>query len=377
MNAKRRPMSRVPRWVREEWFLAVIIATVAAFTLFADALLTGFENRFWLAFVSIWLFLVVVGSCLAVVRHADGVAHILGEPFGTLTLTLSVTTVEVLSISAVMLHGSSDPTLVRDTLFSVVMIILGGMTGVSLLAGGWKYREQTYNLQGANAYLGLIVPMTVLSLALPNFTVTTPGPTLSPAQQLFVIVIFISLYCVFLAIQTGRHRAYFRTMGDDPAAVAAASAIPRRGWGRHAALLAVYIVPIAFLAEELANPIDYFIQTLHVPAALGGVTIAVMVAIPEAVGAMRAAMTNQMQQSVNIFLGSVLCTIGLTVPVMLVISHFMKQTVELGLSGANTVLLFLTLAVCMITFSSGRTNILQGAIHVVLFGVFVLLLFQA
>ena len=258
MSAQGRRMSRVARRIREEWFLVVIVATVAAFAVFGDVLLSGFQNPFWLTFVSLWLFLVVVGSCLSVVRHADGVAHILGEPFGTLTLTLSVTTVEVLSISAVMLHGASEPTLVRDTLFSVVMIILGGMTGVSLLAGGWKYREQAYNLQGANAYLGLIVPMTVLSLSLPNFTVTTAGPTLSLAQEIFVIVIFVSLFGIFVAMQTGRHRAYFRAADGDSDALAASSDASRDGWGLHAAMLAVYIVPIAFLAEELANPIDYF-----------------------------------------------------------------------------------------------------------------------
>jgi Ca2+:H+ antiporter len=369
--------SWVGRLAREEWSLAVAIATIIAFFLFGDSLFSGFDNPFWLAFVFTWLFLVVVGSCLGVVRHADGLAHILGEPFGTLILTLSVTTIEVLSISALMLHGGSEPTLVRDTLFSVVMIILGGMTGVSLLIGGWQHREQTHNLQGANAYLGVIVPMTVLSLTLPNFTTTTAGPTLSLAQQIFVIFVFVSLYFIFLAIQTGRHRAYFRPVDDREETAGTALAESRQALCRHAALLVAHILPIAFLAEELANPIDYFIETLHAPAALGGVTIAMIVAIPEAIGAMRAAMTNQLQQSVNIFLGSVLCTIGLTVPVMLVISRLMGRTVELGLTGANNVLLLLTLVVSVITFSSGRTNVLQGAVHLVLFAAFVLLIFQA
>jgi Ca2+:H+ antiporter len=376
MSAETQQEPWVRRTIREEWFLGVSVATVVIFLLFGDSLVSDFTNPLWLAFVFIWLFGVVLGSCVAVVRHADGVAHVLGEPFGTLTLTLSVTTIEVLSISAVMLHGANEPTLVRDTLFSVVMIILGGMTGVALLVGGWRHREQTYNLQGANAYLGVIIPMTVLSLTLPNFTLTTPGPTLSFAQQVFLILIFVSLYGIFLAIQTGRHRTYFTAADSVRKDPVTASPAGKRAVVRHATLLLAYILPVAYLAEELAYPIDYFIQTLHVPAALGGVTIAMIVATPEAIGATRAAMANDLQQSVNIFLGSVLSTIGLTIPVMLIISRVTGRTVELGLSGANDVLLLLTLTVSVITFASGRTNILQGAVHVVLFGAFVLLLFQ-
>ena len=137
------------------------------------------------------------------------------------------------------------------------------------------------------------------------------------------------------------------------------------------------MLPVALLAEELARPIDYLIETLRAPAALGGIIIAIIVATPEAIGATRAALANRLQQAVNIFLGSVLSTIGLTVPIMLIISHFTGRVVFLGLSGANDVLLLLTLAVSVVTFASGRTNVLQGAVHVVLFGAFVLLIFQA
>ena len=327
------------------------------------------SNPLWLAVIFIWLFGVVLGSALSVVRHADRVAEILGEPYGTLVLTLSVTAIEVLSISAVMLHGANNPTLVRDTLFSIVMIILGGMVGGSLLLGGWRHREQHYNLQSANAYLGVIIPLSVLTLTLPDFTITTPGPTLSFAQQTFLFVMSLGLYGAFLAIQTGRHRGYFVSDGDDPTPP---PALPRAAgslrW--HAALLLAYILPVVFLAEQLAHPIDYFIETLQAPTALGGIAIALLVATPEAIGATRSAMANRLQRSINISLGSVLSTIGLTVPAMLAISHFTKHEVYLGLDKANDVLLLLTLAVCVVTFASGRTNILQGAVHVMLFAAF-------
>lgn len=377
MKAVRPAKSWLSDTIRKEWFLGVSVATVAIFWLSGEQLFAGMSNPFWLAVILIYLFGVVLGTCLCVVRHADHIAKSFGEPYGTLVLTLSVTTIEVVSISAVMLHGENNPALVRDTLFSVVMIILGGMAGMSLLLGGWRYREQQYNLQGANAYLGLIIPLTVFSLTLPNFTVTTAGPTLSVAQQIFLTLMSLGLYATFLAVQTGRHRGYF-TMGD---VKTVAPVLQHRSdpepWMRHAVLLLAYILPIAFLAEELARPIDYLIETMREPEALGGVIIAMIVATPEAVGATRAALQNQIQHSVNIFLGSVLSTIGMTVPIMLIISRFTGRIVHLGLSGANDVLLLVTLTVCVITFTSGRTNILQGAVHVVLFGAFLLFIFEA
>ncbi len=358
-----------------EWFLGISLATVVTFALLGETLFDTLANPLGLALIFIWLFGVVLGSSLSVVRHADRVAEILGEPYGTLVLTLSVTVIEVLSISAVMLHGENNPTLVRDTLFAIVMIILGGMVGGSLLLGGWHHREQHYNLQSANAYLGVIIPLSVLTLTLPDFTITTPGPTLSFAQQTFLFVMSVGLYGAFLAIQTGRHRGYFVSDGDDPTPPPELPrAAPSLRW--HAALLLAYIAPVVFLAEQLAHPIDYFIETLKAPTALGGIAIAMLVATPEAIGATRSAMANRLQRSINISLGSVLSTIGLTVPAMLAISHFTKHEVYLGLDKANDVLLLLKLAVCVVTFASGRTNILQGAVHVMLFAAFLMLIVQ-
>jgi Ca2+:H+ antiporter len=374
-KAKAKRADQGDRFLRDEWFLGVSLATVATFFFLGEKLYDKLADPLWLAFVFIWLFGVVMGSALNVVRHADHVSQVLGEPYGTLVLTLSVTAIEVLSISAVMLHGENNPTLVRDTLFAIIMIILGGMVGVSLLAGGWRHREQHYNLQGANTYLSVIIPLALLTLSLPNFTVTTPGPTLSTAQQIFLMVMSAGLYAAFLAIQTGRHRAYFIMDEDETEAPGPAKA--KGPLARHAVLLVAYILPVVFLAEQLAHPIDYLIETLRVPALLGGMIIAMLVATPEAIGATRAALVNSVQRSINIFLGSVLSTIGLTVPIMLVISYLTHREVFLGLAAANSLLLAVTLAVSVVTFASGRTNILQGAVHVMLFAAFLMLIFQA
>ncbi len=373
---KRKQSGRLRTAVAAEWFLAISLATTAIFAFFADNLFVALANPLGLALIFIWLFGVVLGSALSVVRHADHIAEALGEPYGTLVLTLSVTAIEVMSISAVMLHGENNPTLVRDTLFAIIMIILGGMVGGSLLLGGWLHREQHYNLQGANAYLSVIIPLAVFTLTLPDFTITTPGPTLSFAQQIFLFAMSVGLYAAFLSIQTGRHRGFFISDGDDAGEPPALpQPAPPVTW--HAVLLLAYILPVVFLAEQLANPIDYFIETLQAPPPLGGVAIALLVATPEAIAATRSAMANRLQRSINISLGSVLSTIGLTVPAMLTISYFTGHVVYLGLDKANDVLLLLTLAICVVTFASGRTNILQGAVHVVLFAAFLMLIFQA
>jgi Ca2+:H+ antiporter len=364
-----------PRWsIRNEWFLGVSVATVAIFAAAGENLVTAAEaTPLGFAIVFIWLFAAMLGSALAVARHADQVAGILGEPYGTLVLTLSVTAIEVMSISAVILHGENNPTLVRDTLFAILMIIMGGMVGASLLAGGWRRGEQHYNLQGANAYLGVIIPLAMLTLSLPNFTTTTPGPTLSIAQQVFLVFMSVALYSAFLIIQTGRHRGYFTS---EEGGETRASKPLARSLTRSAVLLIAYILPVVFLAEQLANPIDYLIETQHLPAPLGGVIIALLVATPEAIAAIRAALDNKMQRSINISLGSVLSTIGLTVPAMLAISYLTQHEVYLGLVAADNLLLVVTLAVSVVTFASGRTNILQGVVHIMLFAAFVMLIFQ-
>ncbi len=367
--------------LREEWMLLVSIGTSLVLLLAGPEIAAATSGLPGLVLLFIWLFATVIGSGLAVVRHADHVAIRLGEPYGTLMLTLAVTTIELIAISAMTLHGAEEGAeagnpLVRDTIFAVVMIILNGMVGMSLLLGGWRHLEQTYNLQGANTYLGVIIPITVLSLILPNFTQTTPGPTLSTQQEIFLALTSVGLYAAFLAVQTNRHRSYF-TLGDPDHE---AGHEPPNGTARplavHLLLLGAYMVPVVFLAEQLAEPVDTLLDALHAPAALGGVVVALLVATPEAVGAVRAAIADRLQRSMNIFLGSVLSTIGLTIPAMLVLGQLTGQKFVMGLQNANAVMLLLTLTVSLVTFSTARTNVLQGAVHLVLFGAYILLIFQ-
>jgi len=370
------PTNRLSIFIRQEWFLAISLLSCLAFFIFGPTLQNDFDRPLWLATIFIWLFAVVLGSALAVVRHAELLAELVGEPYGTLILTLSVTSIEVMSIAAVMMHGDNNPTLARDTLFAVAMIILNGMVGLSLLLGAWRHREQQYNLQGANAYLGVIIPLAVFSLVMPDFTISTQGPTLSISQQIFLVGISVGLYAAFLALQIHRHRAYFILQEEAKGVVYTATHARPRGPLFHAFFLVAYIAPVVFLAEQLALPVDYLIETLHIPAAVGGVIMAILVATPEAIGAVRAALANQLQRSINIFLGSVLSTIGLTVPAIVLISRFTGRGIELGLQHTDLMMLLLTLTVSLVTFSSGRTNILQGVVHLVLFFAYLFLIVQ-
>jgi len=368
------PSFGIARLVREEWFLGIGLVTSAIILLFEDALFDHLTNPAWFAVIFLWIFAAVLGSALSVVRHADHLAEQLGEPYGTLILTLAITSIEVMAISAVMIHGANNPTLARDTLFAVVMIILNGMVGLSLLVGGWRRPEQQHNMQGANAYLGLIVPLAALSLILPSF-IHADGSQASTPRQMILVVISVGLYSIFLMLQAGRHHRYFSEEGE--AGQPKHRAPLRRGAILlHALLLFAYMVPVVFLVEQLARPIDYIIETVHAPAAIGGIIMAVLVATPEALSAVRASIANNLQRSVNIFLGSVLSTIGLTVPAMLLVAHISSHPIRLGLEGTDLVMLTLTLAVSMITFASGRTHMMQGAVHLVLFLAYVLLIFQ-
>jgi Ca2+:H+ antiporter len=309
------------------------------------------------------------------VRHADRLAIKCGEPYGTLILTLSAISIEVMMISAAMLHGKNNPTLARDMMFAVIMIALNGLIGLSLLLGGLRHREQHYNLQGASAYLNTIMALSVLGLVLPNFTTSMSGPRFSTEQEIFLAVTSIGLYAIFLLIQTMRHSEYFvDTRGVGHSSEHDAGAMHTINY--HAVMLILYLVVVIVLAEKFAIPLDNSIERFGMPQAFGGAIVAGLVLAPEALSAINAARKNQLQRSVNILHGSVLASIGLTIPAVISIGMISKRAVTLGIEGGNLPLLLLTLAVSVVTFTSGKTSVLQGCIHLLLFAVFLLLIFS-
>ncbi len=364
--------------IRSEFPLFIGLGTAAIFLGTGARLVEAVGHPLLLALVFLWLFAVILWSAICVVRHADCLAIKFGEPYGTLILTLSAISIEVAMISTSMLHGENNPTLGRDAIFAVVMIALNGLVGVCLLMGGLRHREQRYNLQGVNSYLNVIMTLAVLGLVMPNFTTSTSGPTLSGLQGLFLAATSVGLYGIFVIIQTMRHSQYFVESTNIAVAPPKSSHHPLQigSTGYHAVMLLLYLVTVVVLAEKFGVPLDESMELFGMPPALGGAIIAALVLTPEGIGAIEATLRNQMQRSVNILLGSVLATIGLTIPAVLTIGLITKRPVTLGVQGGNLPLLLLTLAESVVTFTSGKTNILQGCIHLLLFAVFLLLIFS-
>jgi Ca2+:H+ antiporter len=363
-------------FVRFEYPLFVGLGAAAIFLALGNGALENVDHPSALAGVFVGLFILVLWSAISVVRHADSLAVKCGEPYGTLILTLSAITVEVMMISAAILHGANNPTLARDMMFAVVMIALNGLVGLSLLLGGLRHHEQHYNLQGTNAYLNTIMTLAVLGLVLPNFTTSMSGPKFSTVQEIFMVVTSLSLYAIFLLIQTKLHSDYFVESHDGNATVQAGHHQMRvRSTTYHGVMLVLYLVAVGVLAEKFAIPLDNAIERFGMPQAFGGAIVAGLVLAPEALSGINAAMRNHLQRSVNILQGSVLASIGLTIPAVLIMGMITHRPVTLGIEGGNLPLLLLTLAVSVVTFGSGKTSVLQGCIHLLLFAVFLLLIF--
>ena len=369
--------------------LAFAWATVAAFLLFGSSLLGHLGAPLASAAIFLWLLGVIIWAAFGVVHEAEILAGRLGEPFGTLILTLSIVIIEVALISAVMLGAKGAPTLGRDTMFAVLMIVLNGVVGIGLLVGGRRHFAQSYNLKGASSYLAVIIPLTIIPLVLPNFTTSTSNGTLTPFQSISFSVFTLALYGAFLVLQTGRHRSFFQEPTGEQAPVARtatpddaileddpAHEDPGGATWTHVVLLLATILPIVILAKSLAAVLDFGIIKLGAPAALGGILIAMVVFTPECIAALRAISANQLQRAINLCLGAAASTLGLTVPAVLAIGLLTGQEVVLGLSGTNMVILAMTLLLSTLTFTGTRTTMLEGAVHLAVFFVFLVLVFS-
>jgi len=319
------------------------------------------------------LLVILFGTVFAAVHHAEVIAERIGEPFGTLLLTLSVTIIEVALIATIMLGAKAVPTLARDTVFAVVMIVCNGLVGICILVGGLRYREQDFQVSGANLYLSVLAVLATITLVLPNYTLTTPGPLYSGGQLGFVSVVTVILYGVFLYTQTIRHRDYFVREADgafDHGAPAAGSAMLLS-----VVLLLVSLLAVVLLAKKFSLVVDAGAAMIGAPAAFAGIVVALLILLPESVAAIAAARNNDLQKSINLALGSSLATIGLTIPAVAIAAYALHKTLILGLDERSTVLLLLTFLVSQLTFGTGRTNILFGLLHMVVFAVYVFLVF--
>jgi Ca2+:H+ antiporter len=312
----------------------------------------------------------LVATVFAAVYHAEVVAHRTGEPFGTLVLAVAVTVIEVALIVSVMISAPVEKAgLARDTVFAAVMIVMNGIVGVCLLWGGMRHREQAFHLQGASAALAVLAALTTLTMVLPNVVATAAGPAFTTSQLVFAGVVSLVLYGSFVFVQTVRHRDYFLPL---QAADEEAHAPPpsNKTTAASAALLLVALVAVVALAKSLTSTVEAAIVWFGMPKAVVGIVIAAVVLLPECLAAFKAAQANRLQTSLNLALGSILAAIGLTIPAVALVSIVLGQPLELGLGEKDQVLLALTLIVSVITLGTGRTTVLQGIIHLVIFAVF-------
>lgn len=308
---------------------------------------------------------------LAAVHHAEVVAHRVGEPYGTLILAGAITVIEVALIVSLMVAGGAGAAeLARDTVFATVMIILNGIIGVCLLVGGTRFGEQTFGLYGVSASLATLAAIVVLALVLPNYTTTIPGPIYSPSQLGFVAVVSLLLYGAFVFVQTVRHRDYFTTTEANDDAESHAPVPTNQVTGISALLLLACLGAVVLLAKATSPSVEAAVASIGAPKAMVGVIIAGIVLMPEGLASLRAARANRLQTSLNLALGSALATIGLTIPAVAMVSIANGWTLMLGIDGKSTVLLLLTLFVATLSLGTGRTTVLQGAIHLVIFAVY-------
>jgi len=347
--------------------LWTIAAPICAWLLFAGMSL-GFGG-FYLVLLAVGL----LGGVLAGVHHAEVVAHKVGEPFGTLVLAVAVTVIEVALIVSLMFAGGPEANaLARDTVFAAVMIILNAIVGLCLLAGGAKFHEQIFGLHGVSAALTTLVAISVLTLILPNYTESTPGPVYSQGQLLFIAAVSLVLYGTFVLVQAVRHRDYF---------------LPEDGYGdeeKHApppstriailsgGLLIVCLGAVVLLAKALAPSIEAGVDAMGAPKTLVGIIIASVVLLPEGLSAVRAARANRLQTSLNLALGSALASIGLTIPAVALVALYTGMTLTLGIDTKSTVLFLLSLFVSVLSLATGRTTILQGVVLLMIFAVYLL-----
>lgn len=366
--------------------LVVAWGSVAAFAVYGSSWLASLDSPLWATGLFLWLFAVIMWAAFGVVHEAEELAHRLGEPLGTLVLTLAIVIIEVALVSAVMLSSKAVPTLGRDTMFAVLMIVLNGIVGLGLVIGGLRHHQQSYNLQGTSAFLSVIIPLATIALIIPNFTTSTTGGTLSTLQAVAFSLFTVALYGIFLMIQTGRHRSFFihdggqmiRSNADvpDDAGTSEARSVKGREVLKHTVLLVANIVPIVLLSKSLAAILDHGIEALGAPTALGGVLIAAIVFTPEGISALKAVARNELQRAINLCLGAATSTIGLTVPAILAVGLISGQTVVLGLAPTEMTLLVVTLILSTLTFSGLRTTVLEGAVHLIVFFVYLVLIFS-
>jgi len=308
-----------------------------------------------------WLVACVVLCAMRAMVHADGLAERFGEPAGTIILTIAAITIEVASVCTIMLGSGGNPTVARDSMFSVIMVILNGLVGGCMILGSFRRGEQVFNSDSSSAYLPLLITLGTLTLVLPRFSHSALGGCVSDSMEIFVGGGSLAVYAGFVWMQAGRYRGHFSTGTVDAPVAHAPPPL-----GRAVALLVVSLLLVVACAEGLGGRLPPLLSALHLPAPFAGVMVALMVLAPEGLAALRASLHGDMQRSINVLLGSAVATIGLTVPAVLVVRAMTGEDPELGLEAPYIVLLALSFLVSSLHLIRGRVNAIQGIVHLLI-----------
>ncbi|WP_028478482.1 calcium:proton antiporter [Nocardia sp. CNY236] len=320
------------------------------------------------------LVVALAGAVLSAVQHAEVVAHRVGEPFGSLVLAVAVTVIEVGLILTLMASGGPDASsLARDTVFAAVMITCNGIFGLSLLVGALRRRVAVFNAEGTGAALATVATLATLSLVLPTFTTSRPGPEFSGSQLVFAAVASLLLYGLFVTVQTVRHPDDFLPVEESELEHHHHAPPSIRTTSLSMALLMVALVGVVGLAKMVSPAIENDVRAAGLPRSAVGVVIALLVLLPETLAALRAARRDRVQISLNLALGSAMASIGLTIPAIAVASIWLHGPLVLGLGATQMVLLALTVVVGALTVVPGRATLLQGGVHLAVFSAFVFL----
>jgi len=326
--------------------------------------LTG--QTWFIALMGIMLF----GGVLSAVHHAEVVAHKTGEPFGTLVLAMCITIIEVSLIISLMLTGhEGSEVIARDAVFATVMIVINGVIGLCIFIGGLKHHEMTFRNEGTNSALAVLTALATFILVMPNMTVSAPGPEFTKSQLAFAGISSFALYMAFLFFQTITHRDYYLPKAQDKKTDINfhAQKPSNTKTAVSTVLLLLSLIVVVAMAELLSPAIESGVAALGAPKTIVGIAIAMLVLLPEGYAAVRAARANRLQSSLNLALGSALASIGLTIPVIAAIAIFFKLPLTLGISELNMILMFLTFFIGALTLAIGRTTLLQGVVHLIIF----------
>ncbi len=312
----------------------------------------------------------LIGAVLAAVHHAEVVAHKTGEPYGTLVLAICITIIEVSLIVSLMIAGKEGSEVIaRDAVFATIMIIMNGIIGLCIFVGGLSHHELSFRNEGTNSTLAVLTALATFILVLPIVTVSAPGPTFTTSQLAFAGISTLALYIAFLFFQTVSHRDYYLPKAKDKKTDSNFHALKPSNTKTAVSgiLLFASLVAVVALAKLLSPTIEAAVQAAGAPKAVVGIAIAMLVLLPESFAALRAARANRLQSSLNLALGSALASIGLTIPAVAAIAIFFDMPLTLGISNLNMILMYLSFFIGALTLAIGRTTLLQGVVHLIIF----------